>query len=210
MKGDLHIHSKYSVDSRTEPDEIIKYAEKIGLKFISISDHNYFREYKSDRVIMVPGEEVSSRDGHILALFIQEPIPSGLSQEETVERIHNAGGIAVLAHPFRFVNGVRKKAVDVYDAIEIKNSRCGKGCNRKAKNLSDKWNDGYSVGSDAHFLFEVGRVWMEIPDGDIEDIRKAILAKNVTANGKDLNFKNRVSLYWKLGTEYAKRGFKRI
>ncbi len=210
MRGDLHIHSKYSVDSKTEPDEIIRYAIQIGLRFISITDHNSFRKYDSDKIIMVPGEEVSSKDGHILALFIQEEIPKGLSQEETVERIHEAGGLAVLAHPYRLVNGVGKNALNVYDAIEIKNSRCGRGCNNKAKDLSDRWHDGYSVGSDAHFLFEVGRVWMEMPDGDLEDIRKAILTKNIIANGKDLNFKNRISLYWKLGSEYVKRGFKRI
>ena len=210
MKGDLHIHSKYSPDSRTEPDDIIKYSVKLGLDFISISDHNKFNKYKSESIIIIPGEEVTSIDGHILALFIEEEIPKGLSQMETIDRIHDSGGIAILAHPFRMVNGIGKKYVNSYDAVEVKNSRCGKGCNRKALKLANQLNVGKTAGSDAHFLNEIGRVYLEIPDGDMESIRKAIIKGIGNATGEDLTFRNRILLYWKMGSEYASRGFKRI
>jgi len=210
MKGDLHIHSKYSPDSRSDPEEIIKYSVKLGLDFICISDHNKFNIYKSESIITISGEEVSSIDGHILALFIEHEIPKGLTQIETIEKIHDAGGIAVLAHPYRIVNGIGKKYVKSFDAVEVKNSRCGKGCNNRANNLSNSLNVGKTAGSDAHFINEVGRVYLEVPDGDMESIRKAVIKGIGRPMGEDLTLKNRVLLYWKMGSEYALRGFKRI
>jgi len=108
MKGDVHIHSKYSPDSILEPEMIVKTAKSKGLDFIAITDHNRFVKHRLD-FVLINGEEVSSADGHILALFIDGEISAGLSQEETVDAIHDKNGIAISAHPFRSVNGVGKK-----------------------------------------------------------------------------------------------------
>lgn len=209
MKGDVHIHSKYSPDSRLEPEQIVKVARSKGLDFIAISDHNKFREHKLDFPI-IKAEEVSSVDGHILALFIDGEITSKLTQAETVEMIHEKNGIAICAHPFRRVNGVRSKFQDIYDAIETKNGRCNAACNEKARELAVRLKRPITAGSDSHFYDEIGRTYMEIDATDEESIRKAILNNLAKTEGSDLNSTDQIKLYLKLGKDYIVRGFKRI
>jgi predicted metal-dependent phosphoesterase TrpH len=209
MKGDIHIHSKYSPDSISEPEKIMITAKHMGLDFIAISDHNKFRLYSGD-IIVLPAEEVSSLDGHILALFIDGEIQKGLSQAETVEAIHDKNGIAICAHPYRKVNGIGSKFLNIYDAIEVKNGRCMASCNSRSELLSRNTNKPRTAGSDAHFYEEIGRVFMEAEATDQESLRKAILAGNVKIFGEDLSLQGQFELYMKLGKEYVLRGFKRI
>ncbi|MEM0073765.1 MAG: PHP-associated domain-containing protein [Thermoplasmatales archaeon] len=209
MKGDLHIHSKYSVDSNLEPEMIGKVARSMGLGFIAITDHNSFHTHKLNGIIAIQGEEISSIDGHILGLFLQGEVRKGLTQEETVEAIHERNGIAVAAHPFRRVNGLRNAYRNVYDAIEAKNGRCNSKCNGKALNLLAE-SKPCTAGSDAHHYEEIGRAYMEVEASDEESIRKEILLGHVKLLGIDLNAIGAISLYLKLGKDYILRGFKRI
>ena len=209
MKGDLHIHSKYSPDSVLEPDMIIKTSRNKGLDFIAITDHNRFVKHKGEMLI-INGEEVSSADGHILALFIEGEIAPGMSQGETVDSIHDNNGIAVCAHPYRSVNGIGSKFINIYDAIETKNGRCSRRCNRRSELLARNINKPMTAGSDSHFYSEIGRVFMETDATDEESIRKSIISGLIKTGGNDLTFLGQVQLYFKLGRDYAVRGFKRI
>ncbi|MGC8645191.1 MAG: PHP domain-containing protein [Thermoplasmata archaeon] len=210
MKGDLHIHSKYSPDSTLEPETIAKVSKSMGLDFIAITDHNAFRQHKFEGILAISGEEISSIDGHVLGLFIQGEVRKGKSQEETVEAIHDLNGIAICAHPFRRVNGVRGRFRNVYDAIETKNGRCGRKCNGRAVSLSIDILKPQTAGSDAHFYEEIGRVFMEVEAGDEESLRKEILSGHTKLYGRDLSLTGNISLYFKLGRDYISRGFKRI
>ncbi len=209
MRGDVHIHSKYSPDSKLEPELIIRMAKSKGLDFIAISDHNKFVEHKGD-ILLIKGEEVSSIDGHILALFIDGEIPSRLTQEGTVEYIHDRNGIAVCAHPFRSVNGVGSKFRDVYDAIEAKNGRCKAECNSLGVKLAMDLKKPFTAGSDSHFYEEIGRVYMEVEATDEETLRKAILSGEVKTAGTDLTSVGQMKLYFKLGKDFTSRGFRKI
>ena len=107
MKFDPHIHSVYSGDSRSEVIDILIQAEKKGLDAIAISDHNEIKGSRLARsyggsIIVVPSIEISSDKGHILGLGVDEIIPKGLSAVETVDRIHDAGGLAIVPHPFSY------------------------------------------------------------------------------------------------------------
>ncbi len=209
MRGDVHIHSKYSPDSKLEPDQIVKTAKSKGLDFIAISDHNRFIEHKLD-FLLINGEEVSSADGHVLALFIDGEIPSGLSQEETVDAIHDKNGIAICAHPFRSVNGIGAKFRNVYDALETKNGRCKLECNTKGQNLAAELKRPITAGSDSHFYGEIGRVYMEVDASDAESLRKGILSGSARTRGNDLTSLGQLRLYVKLGKDYSARGFRKI
>ncbi|MCL2687690.1 MAG: PHP domain-containing protein [Methanobrevibacter sp.] len=108
MKLDPHIHSIYSGDAISEPQDIIKQAIAIGLDIIAISDHDTVKgstlaiDIAKDMndILVVPSIEITTNKGHILGFGLETLISPGLSPEETVEKIHDEGGIAIVPHPF--------------------------------------------------------------------------------------------------------------
>lgn len=109
-KADLHIHSNYS-DGRPTVQEILDYVEDhTDLDVIAITDHNTLDGYfeaveimktRKYRFELIPGEEVSSREGHILGLYLKEAIQSGLKAHTVLLKIKEQGGIRIAAHPFQ-------------------------------------------------------------------------------------------------------------
>ncbi len=104
--ADLHLHTQWSDGDKL--DRVLKQALALNLDAIAVTDHDEIDgalearrlvHEKRLRIAVIPGIEISSRDGHIGALFVQKKIPKGLSAEETVDLIHQAGGIAVAHHP---------------------------------------------------------------------------------------------------------------
>ena len=105
IKADLHVHTTYSKDSIITPKELVYYAKQKGLNAVAVTDHNYlegaYEIAKKTDFLIIPGVEVSSSDGHIVALNVKELIPRGFSAVETVELIHRAGGVAwLVTHMF--------------------------------------------------------------------------------------------------------------
>jgi len=217
MRADLHIHSSYSNDGRSSVSEMIEAAKKKGLGCIAITDHNVFKAYEEtndvEGIIIVPAEEVSSADGHVLAYGINCEIERGKGVKETIDLIHAAGGIAVAAHPYRWWSGLGEdNVIDAFDAIEIFNARSTKGSNNKAKKLSSKMGRPFTGGSDAHHASNVGEAYTEIPDNvsNWEDVIKEILAGNVTVGGKHRTRKDTVKYGYKSITEWIGRGFRKM
>ena len=169
-KFDLHIHSYYS-DGVNSPQEIIGYAKKIGLSGIAITDHNEIKgtlealKFQEENFLVVPGLEISSLDGHLVALGIKEIIPRDRSAEETIEKIHELGGIAIAAHPYDFLRrGVGDLIFSLdFDAVEVENGHTL----RRYKNpflAAKEKNLPITGGSDAHCLEEMSSVFIEIPE----------------------------------------------
>ena len=128
ISADLHVHTTYSKDSLITPKDLVYYAKKRGLNAVAVTDHNQLegahKIAKETDFLIIPGMEVSSADGHIVALNVQELIPRGLSAPETVERIHKAGGVAIACHPYVYFKGCLKGNVcGTFDAVEVINSR---------------------------------------------------------------------------------------
>ena len=217
MRGDLHTHSTFSSDGRSSVDELIKAAVAMGLGFIAVSDHNSFESYATagghKDIIAVPAEEVSSSEGHILAYGINTEIPRGKGVLETIDLIHDAGGIAVAAHPYRWWSGLgEKNVVAEFDAIEVFNARSVKGSNKKAMKLADRMNKPVTAGSDAHHADNVGEAYAEIPDGaeNWEDVIKAILNGELKVDGKHRTRADSLRYGYKSITEWIGRGFRRM
>ena len=165
MKFDPHIHSVYSGDSRSEVIDILIQAEKKGLDAIAISDHNEIAGSRLARsyggsIIVVPSIEISSDKGHILGLGVDEIIPKGLSAVETVDRIHDAGGLAIVPHPFSYYRHGLFCNVDKnlgVDGVETKNARYIFGySNKQAETLAYNKRLATLGASDSHFLKSVG------------------------------------------------------
>jgi len=217
MRADLHIHSSYSNDGRSSVDEIIRAAKQKGLGCIAIADHNVFKAFEEvpecDGMVMIPAEEVSSSEGHILAYGIDRHIERGKGILETIDMIHSAGGIAVAAHPYRWWSGIGEKNVlEEFDAVEVFNARSAKGSNNKAVKLAARMNKPFTGGSDAHRAENVGDAYTEFSDdiADRDGVIRAILAGDVKVNGKHRTRTATLRYGTKSITEWAGRGFKRI
>jgi predicted metal-dependent phosphoesterase TrpH len=192
---DPHIHSTYSTDSTASPRDIVKKARAIGLDAISVADHNTIKgsmatieEAKDFKdFVVVPGMEISSSKGHIVALGINEDVEPGLSPEDTVENIRALGGIAVAAHPFvSYREGLCDHVKDLdIDAIETLNSRYVFGySNWRARNLALKRNIPEIGSSDAHFLEAIGSCVTELEANfSYESIIEGILSGKTNVFG---------------------------
>jgi predicted metal-dependent phosphoesterase TrpH len=183
LKVDLHVHTYYSYDSSITPEELVFYAEKRGLDCVAITDHDRIdgalKIMKEISFPIIVGMEISSRDGHVLGLNLQESIPSGLSADETVDRIHDAGGIAVACHPAALFKGSlgRINLSSKFDALEVINSSAFPFgyLAKKNRKIADSLEIAQVAGSDAHYGPEIGFAYTLV-DAELkaEEIVKAI------------------------------------
>ena len=187
FKMDSHIHSKYSPDSKSKLEDIFKVAKKKDIEIIGISDHNTVEGSKKAQklskdynLLVIPSIEVSTLEGHILGFGCEENIKRDLQAAETIDLIHDQGGLAIIPHPYCFYrHGLlckeNYKELKI-DAIETKNARFIIGyCNNKAKKLSKKENLPGLGASDAHFYKFVGDCYSKIDcEKDIDSVLKSI------------------------------------
>ena len=197
LKMDSHIHSEYSPDSSSRIDDILEVANKRNIDIIAISDHNtvdgtseVMAKTRNTDILAIPSIEVSSTLGHILGFGCEENIPRDLSPQETIDRIHDLGGLAIIPHPYCFYRHgllckIEYKELKI-DAIETKNARFIVGyCNGKAKNLSKKENIPELGASDAHYWKFVGDCYSLIDaEKDIDSVLKSIKKGKTKACGK--------------------------
>ena len=197
LKMDSHIHSRYSSDSLAKIDDIIKTAQNRNIDIIAISDHNtvdgteeVIKKTQKTDILAIPSIEISTISGHILGFGCEEMIPKGLTPQDTIDRIHDLGGLAIVPHPYCFYrHGLlcKNNYKDLkIDAIEIKNARFIAGyCNSKAKKLSKKEKLPGLGASDAHYYKFVGDCYSLIDcEKDIDKVLKAISKGKLEAHGK--------------------------
>ena len=170
MKADLHVHTMFSKDGRTTMEELLEYAERMGIGCIAVTDHNEFRAYEllkdNGRVRIILVEDFPFPEGHIIALGIDRLIPRDLSIQETIDRIHEAGGYAFAAHPYRWWSGLGEKNTLAYpfDGIEARNGRSVPSANRRSERLAKSVGKPMTAGSDAHTPRHIGEGYVEVPD----------------------------------------------
>lgn len=175
LTAELHCHSSISYDGRDPVERLLEQAAAVGLDALAVTDHDEIDasleavDLADDYgLIGIPGLEVTSRAGHVLALGVRELVPEGQPFTETIEDIHAGGGIAVIPHPFqKSRSGVGANVTDEElasaDAIEVYNSRLltGRG-NRRAREFAEAHGLPMTAGSDAHIAEMVGQAVTEI------------------------------------------------
>jgi predicted metal-dependent phosphoesterase TrpH len=195
IKADLHVHTTYSKDSLITPKDLIFYAKKRGLNAVAVTDHNQlegaYKIAKETDFLIIPGMEVSSSDGHIVALNVNELIPRGYSAVETVERIHRAGGVAIACHPFVLFKGcLKEKVCSSFDAIEVINARAFpfRRSVKKAEETAKRLNLSRVAGTDAHYGPQIGYGYtvVESTEPRVEAIAKAIVDGHCQAFGQSV------------------------
>ena len=209
----------FSKDGRTTMEELLEYAERAGIGCVAVTDHNEFRAYDllkdNGRIIIIPAEEVSSAEGHILALGIDRLIPRDLSIQETIDRIHEAGGYAFAAHPYRWWSGLGEENTLKYpfDGIEARNGRSVPAANRRSERLARRVGKPMTAGSDAHTPRHIGEGYVEVPD-DLktwQEIVQYIMeneAPIVCSHSR--HAKETLKYGFKSITQWILRGFKRM
>ncbi len=176
VKVDMHTHSEYSPDSRTPLKRQAAAVKAAGLHVVCATDHNTIegalrlREL-ADGFRVIVGEEVSTRDGEIIGLFLEKEIARGLTAEETIARIHDQGGLVSVPHPFsrnrtfHIRRSVLERVWKDIDCIEVFNAReAFTGDNLRAAAFAKEKELPGAVGSDAHRASEIGRAWVEVED----------------------------------------------
>ena len=184
--ADLHVHTTYS-DGAATPAEVVARAVARGLSVVAITDHDGIdgaleaARLAGGRCEVVIGEEVTSRDGHILGLFLGEAVRPGLDAAATIAAIHAAGGLAIPAHPYLRLGGARGvgaigEGLD-WDGIETRNGSPGAWwANRVAGRRRARWARAATGGSDAHIVEAVGSVVTVFPGRTAAELRAAIEA----------------------------------
>jgi len=172
MRVDLHVHTRYSGHCLLRPERIVKIARKRSLDAIAITDHDDIRGAVevSKTFPTIIGEEVSSNDGDIIGLFINERIGKG-DAFEVMDNIRAQGGLVVIPHPFDSLRHEAVMSEEICanaDCIEVFNSRViRKADNERARYFAESKNITAVVGSDAHTSMEIGKAWMDV--GSIDD-----------------------------------------
>ncbi len=205
--ADIHIHTRYSDGSDT-PSDVLAWAARIGLDVIAITDHDSIEgaviAAELSRVRQGPevviGEEVSSRDGHVLALFIVERVPPDLSAEETIAAIHEQGGLAIAAHPYwrassldyrGRVYGLGDKIADLeLDAVEVINGGFTPSmiaANRRAGWVAEALGRTPVGGSDAHVRHALAWGHTRFAGIMASDLRRSIIAGQTEARRSRLH-----------------------
>jgi hypothetical protein len=199
LSVELHTHSEHSYDGRDPVERLLARAAALDLDAIAVTDHDEMAgsreavalapEYD---LLAIPGLEVSSAAGHVLALGVDDLVPADLSFHATIDRIHDQGGIAVVPHPFQksrsgVLANVDPADLAAADAIEVYNSRLLTGrANRKATRYARRNNVPMTAGSDAHISEMVGQA-LTLVDADeptVDGILAAIAAGRTTVEGR--------------------------
>jgi len=195
LKIDLHVHTLHSIDGMFSVKEMVESAKRKGLDGIAITDHNTTSglneaEKLSRRgFIVIPGEEISTKGAHVVALGIKKEIPRDLPLQKTLRLIKEQGGVAIAAHPFvpsKDPTAVQKAK---FDAIEVLNGRAFFLSNPLALRYARRTHMPMVAGSDAHHAEDVGIAYTCVNcEPKLDSILEEIRAGRTSIGGRALPF----------------------
>ena len=171
---ELHSHTYVSDDCLMRPADIVRACARRGIHRLAVTDHNSIAGALEMQALapqlVIVGEEVMTTQGELLAYFLREPVPAGLTPVETIQRLRAQGAAISVSHPFdRLRHGAWHQPdlaaiIGLVDAIEVFNSRCiYPEDNARALAFAREHGKLGTVGSDAHSQRELGRSVLRMP-----------------------------------------------
>ena len=206
LKIDLHMHTHYSEDATTTLKQVVQYAKKRGLEGVAITDHNTVRGAlrltRQENLVVIPGMEIETAKAHVLALNIKGPFRRHFNRastlSEVIEDIHEAGGIAVIAHPVAVLKSAMGSKIPSgikLDAVEVMNSAVFPFflSTYLSKRLAQQLRLPQTAGSDSHHPQEIGKAYTLIDaDSNVDDVIVAIKKEKTIPCGKPISWIMRI------------------
>jgi predicted metal-dependent phosphoesterase TrpH len=222
MRLDLHVHSRCSPDSRLTLAQLLDQVGPAGLHGFALTDHNTVAghaellQLRADfpHYVLIPGVEVSTRDGHLLGLGLDAAPPPDRPVEETVGWIVARGGVPVPSHPLRWSHGIGRRLAErlPVPALETVNGHSSEIANAKAELIAARREIGATGGSDVHELRDLGRCATEFPEEvvTVEDALEALRTGRTHGVGRSFTVPERLRLAARTSLLRASRGFRPI
>ncbi len=187
---EFHCHTYASKDSLTSPEALVAACRRKGIDRVVVTDHNSIAGARAAKALdperVIVGEEIMTTRGEILAAFVAEEIPAGLTPQETIRRLREQGAFISVSHPFdEWRQGGWRldhllEILPLVDAIEGFNSRCMlPRFNARAMEFARERGIPITVGSDAHAAFELGRAALTLPPFEGPDGLRAVIRRGI-------------------------------
>ena len=203
---DLHVHTRDSLDSRISLDDAARRCREEDLDGFAVTNHDFFSDIPSSwlektDLVVLRGMEVSARGAHILAIDINEEVEMGLGILETVEKIHEQGGLAIIAHPYSVLRTwVNRREIEAagFDLVEVANAYqfpYGWMLERNTR-LAEELGLPQTGGSDAHIPMTGGRAYtvLEVDERSDEGVLEALRKGKTRAEGRGISLAERLKL----------------
>ena len=197
LRAELHAHSSIS-DGRDSVKALLNAAISKKIDVVSITDHDTVQgsleaadviEEEHLPLRVIPGCEITTSSGHLLAYGMTEDVEPKMSMKETCDAVRSLGGVCFLAHPFDIIRGgsVRISDFQVVDGVEIFNSKSY--FNFLAKRYARKFSKPGIAGSDAHSARSVGMAVTLLPQNS--DLLNSLF--HASYNGRRVSFRERLA-----------------
>src|SRR5258708_2762552 len=191
-RADIHMHTNLG-DGWASPKRVIEEATRRQLTLIAVTDHDHLEGAKrveellatqNNPLQLITGVEVSTRQGHLLGLFVKKAPKPGRPVEESIDAIKEQGGLVIVPHPLGFlVPSLSRKKIDSLlsrgyqiDGIETYNPTPANSAMRETvRTANQDWKLAETGGSDAHFWQHIGAAYTLFPVSKPDELREAIL-----------------------------------
>lgn len=193
VRAEFHVHTRFSKDSILNKYFLLLMCKIKKIDLLAITDHNEIKgalKYKpfflKHKIEIIVGEEIMTKNGEIIGLYLNKKVSPNLSVKKTIEEIKKQGGLIYLPHPYdekRHKTVLEEKYQEKYknefDFIEIHNGRNIKDeFDTKQKQIQKKLNIVPIIGGDSHTFFEIGRNYVVFEYSGKENLKEAIKKAN--------------------------------
>jgi predicted metal-dependent phosphoesterase TrpH len=227
--ADLHLHTIYSYDGTASLSAVLNRAKQLGLDVIAITDHDEIAGALKAMEIapnygveVIPGIEITTADGDLLAFFITEKVDAGLSLIETVLRVRELGGVCVAPHPMAGGMGMKSlsgrtilkalrnpQVAETLIGIEVYNATAlDRISNHYARILASRLDIAYVGNSDAHVVDAIGLGATEFEGHSAADLLVAL--KNKTTKVRKQKEWSALRVLGSWGIRYMESAFIRV